>query len=134
MSSARGIFRAERSQLEAVARGGARALQVEDVRCGGGPADLAGRELSAGRLRHARRRLWFTTTEGAVVVDPKRIRRNTLPPPVVVETVTADDKPFGNSGRVDLPAAAERLAIHYNGSACWCPARALQVPARGIRS
>ena len=35
-------------------------------------------------------RLWFPTVEGAVVIDPDRIKTNTRPPPVVIEQVRVD--------------------------------------------
>jgi hypothetical protein len=68
-------------------------------------------------------RLWFTTTEGIVAIDPARIRRNRLPPPVLVEGVVADDRPLGVAMQMRLPATTERLAIHYNGLSLLMPQR-----------
>jgi ligand-binding sensor domain-containing protein/signal transduction histidine kinase len=35
-------------------------------------------------------RLWFPTPKGIVVVDPKKMQKNSLPPPVVIERVVVD--------------------------------------------
>ena len=35
-------------------------------------------------------RLWFPTTKGVVVVDPRTLKNNDVPPPVVIEQVVAD--------------------------------------------
>ena len=35
-------------------------------------------------------RLWFPTSKGIVVIDPKNLRKNKLPPPVVIERVVVD--------------------------------------------
>ncbi|HXI73198.1 MAG TPA: two-component regulator propeller domain-containing protein [Verrucomicrobiae bacterium] len=37
-------------------------------------------------------RLWFATRSGLLLVRPESIRKNPLPPPVVLERVTVDDK------------------------------------------
>jgi len=39
-------------------------------------------------------RLWFTVANGIVAVDPKRLKPARLPPPVQVEELTADGRPF----------------------------------------
>ena len=37
-------------------------------------------------------RLWFPTTKGVVVVDPRTLTDNEVPPPVVIEQVVADQQ------------------------------------------
>jgi signal transduction histidine kinase/ligand-binding sensor domain-containing protein len=40
--------------------------------------------------------LWFATSKGLVSVQPGEVSVNRLPPPVVIEEVIVDGKPFGN--------------------------------------
>ena len=50
--------------------------------------------------------LWFLTTGGLVSIDPARIVRNPLPPPVRIEEIRVDDKKFadGNAaGPLKIP-------------------------------
>ena len=39
-------------------------------------------------------RLWFPTPKGIVVVDPKKLGKNNLPPPVVIERVIVDNRDY----------------------------------------
>ena len=39
-------------------------------------------------------RLWFIGPNGVNILDPRRLNFNTLPPPVHVERMVADHKPF----------------------------------------
>jgi signal transduction histidine kinase len=59
-------------------------------------------------------RLWFGSTDGVSVVDPRRLSVNRLPPPVHIEQVTADRKPYEVGGRkIQLPALTRDLQIDY---------------------
>lgn len=64
--------------------------------------------------------LWFPTAEGAAFVDPKNIRRNTEPPPVVIESVRIDGVEQKTNQlssvwqqSVTLRPRNEQLEIHY---------------------
>ena len=48
-------------------------------------------------------KLWFVTGEGVQVVDPHRLALNKLAPPVHIEGIAADDKPYDTPAR-DAPA------------------------------
>jgi signal transduction histidine kinase/ligand-binding sensor domain-containing protein len=60
-------------------------------------------------------RLWFANGTSLQVVDPERIPRNTLPPPVYIEQVVADRKLYGAEGVLQLPALTRDLQIDYVG-------------------
>lgn len=68
---------------------------------------LRNREANGGNspagIRAREGRLWFATQDGVVVVDPARIRRNVVPPPVVVEQLATRER--------TLSAGAARLAL-----------------------
>jgi ligand-binding sensor domain-containing protein len=123
MGGAGGIFRVQRRELEDVAAGRAAVFRAE--RFGvldGMRSSVAIATYQPASCATRDGRLWFATTEGVVAVDPKRIRRNALPPPVVVESVVADSTPL-TAEEPRVPAGTERLAIHYNGLSLLIPLR-----------
>jgi len=60
-------------------------------------------------------KLWFPTIKGAVVIDPKSIPINTIAPPVVIEKVLIDKKPYAIQTGVMAPPGKGNLEIHYAG-------------------
>jgi ligand-binding sensor domain-containing protein/signal transduction histidine kinase len=57
-------------------------------------------------------RLWFPTSKGLVVVDPKTLRTDEEPPSVFIETVASDEKTV-EDGRLKLSGAASVLARRF---------------------
>ena len=68
-------------------------------------------------------RLWFATLNGAAWIDPRRITTNTLPPPVVIESLSVGDKRFPVASRLKLPERTKRIEVDY-------AALSLSVPER----
>jgi signal transduction histidine kinase/ligand-binding sensor domain-containing protein len=69
-------------------------------------------------------RLWFVGPNGANTVDPRRLNFNNLPPPVHIEELIADRKPFDvrtGASRVDLPALTRDLQIDYTALSLVAP-------------
>lgn len=66
-------------------------------------------------------RLWFTVANGIVAVDPTRLKPARLPPPVQVEQLTADGRPFEWTGQGTTLPPRPRLvqlaytAVNFNG-------------------
>ena len=88
-----GIFRIARSDLEAFAEGGTKSLPITVYgRSDGLPSLECSSRYQPAAGRSANGRLWFTTTKGAVSVQPGSMRPNLLPPPVVIEEVRIDGK------------------------------------------
>jgi signal transduction histidine kinase/ligand-binding sensor domain-containing protein len=59
-------------------------------------------------------KLWFVTNQGLAWVDPRRLVRNDLPPPVAIRSFTADERAVDVSGAtVRLPAGTGRLSIAF---------------------
>src|SRR5262249_18473558 len=117
MSCSRGIFRTRRSELEDVADGRRRSVTstafgradgMRSAECSGFTQPAAWKSKDG--------RLWFPTIDGAVVIDPDRIRSNGEPPPVVIEEATVDHRALA-SGKDGLRAPPGRgdLEIHYTG-------------------
>jgi signal transduction histidine kinase/ligand-binding sensor domain-containing protein len=70
-------------------------------------------------------KIWFVSTDGISVVDPGRVPFNSLPPPVYVETITADRnvhdaRSFGG-GVLRLPALTRDLQIDYTALSLVAP-------------
>lgn len=70
----------------------------------------AGHPTSA---RSADGRLWFATTRGVACIDPARAHWNTVPPPVVIEQVLANEEQVPVSGSVKLAPGRSRLTFSY---------------------
>jgi PAS domain S-box-containing protein len=68
-------------------------------------------------------RLWFANATVAQVIDPGRLYRNTIPPPVHVEAVIADGKTYSPQDGLHLPALTRDLEIDYTGLSFVVPQR-----------
>ncbi|MCX6922786.1 MAG: ATP-binding protein, partial [Verrucomicrobia bacterium] len=88
ISSSRGIIRASRNQLHAVADGAVSRLDCQILDHNDG---LPSAECSTGQptcARDAAGRIWFATQKGVAGIDPASFRLNSRPPPVHVEQLT----------------------------------------------
>lgn len=70
-------------------------------------------------------KIWFLPSDGASVVDPRHLPFNRLPPPVLIEQITADHKtydgPFEERKRLPLPALIRDLTIDYTALSLVAP-------------
>ena len=57
--------------------------------------------------------IWFATPDGVGVIDPRDLHVNKLPPPVHIEEVRADGKPYEPSRGMRLPAGLRDVWIDY---------------------
>ncbi len=94
LSGLRGIYRVARQELNDVAADRqvrAKVLAYGEAdgmlnsECNGGDNQPSGCKDRAGRI-------WFPTARGVAMIDPRTIRRNDVPPPVVIEQVRADEE------------------------------------------
>jgi signal transduction histidine kinase/ligand-binding sensor domain-containing protein len=62
-------------------------------------------------------RIWYGSPNGISLIDPPRMRRNNLPPPVHIEQITADRIAIEASAgsTLTLPALTRHLQIDYTG-------------------
>jgi signal transduction histidine kinase len=58
-------------------------------------------------------RLWFTTNNGVVWIDPARASNKIPPPPVTIESVSADDRGYRVDSPIRLPAHTSSVQIAY---------------------
>lgn len=115
MGSTRGVLRVSLRELNAFADGATRSVScVTYGKADGLPTtDCSGGTQPAGwRTRDGR--LWFPTSKGFAVVDPAALRRNELPPPVVVESLVVDREPKAlGAGAVELQPGSRAVEFHF---------------------
>jgi len=70
-------------------------------------------------------RLWFATKKGAVVIDTKALKLNTLAPPVLIEQVVVDQKEVPSDPQIRLSPGAGKLEFHYTALSFLVPDRVL---------
>lgn len=116
ISSNRGIYRAKKRELNEISDGSAR--KVNSV--GYGKEDgMLSTECNGGRqpasLKDEQGRFWFPTQDGISIVDPSVETFNPLPPPVVVESVTADRRKMENGTDLSIQPHERNIEISYTG-------------------
>jgi ligand-binding sensor domain-containing protein/signal transduction histidine kinase/DNA-binding NarL/FixJ family response regulator len=63
-------------------------------------------------------RLWFATDMGVAAIDPNNIKKNTLPPPVVIEEMKVDGELIDMKGKRQgfvIPQGKKRIEFYYTG-------------------
>ena len=68
-------------------------------------------------------RLWFEASKGIFWLDPTKILRNLLPPPVSIQSVRADGRQYGSSTSLVLPPRSRNLHISYTALSLSIPER-----------
>jgi signal transduction histidine kinase/streptogramin lyase len=66
-------------------------------------------------------KLWFVQSGGVSVIDPHHLPFNTVPPPVHIEQITADNKPYDATNGLRLSAGVRDLAIDYTALSLTAP-------------
>jgi len=87
---------------------------------GGAPQVSAAPSL----VRASDGKLWFTTTEGVFWIDPARIARNPLPPPVEVLSLDVNGRKWLPQDGLALPPRIDNLRIDYTALSLTMPDRA----------
>jgi signal transduction histidine kinase/ligand-binding sensor domain-containing protein len=87
------------------------------------PAQLQRTHVLPSAIQSTDGLLWFATNQGLVWIDPKRISRNPIPPPVSIESIAANNKTYNLSPSLTLPARTQNLQIAYTGLSLSIPER-----------
>lgn len=121
--SSRGIFRVNRGELNQVAEGKGRRLNsvlyghTEDMLT----SVHFGTHPSACRTRDGM--LWFPTISGIVVIEPEKLRLNTIPPAVAIELLSIDKQYFDIRSGIIAPPGRGEVEIQYTGLSFIAPER-----------
>jgi ligand-binding sensor domain-containing protein/two-component sensor histidine kinase len=125
MSCTKGVFRVNLNELNDFADGKIRIVQSISY----GMADgMLSRECTGGQpagWKSLDGKLWFPTIKGIAMLDPKNLKINQEPPPVVIERVIADDKPLKVGSKIDLSAGLGRIEFHYAGLSFLAPEKTM---------
>jgi ligand-binding sensor domain-containing protein/signal transduction histidine kinase len=126
ITSNKGLTSVPRASLDALAAGGSVAFDIQtyDVADGLRSAEFDGGNSSAG-ARTPDGLLWFPSIRGIVGVDPKHIRTNALPPPVVIEQISVDGVRLSHTDGTEVAPGAEQWEFHYTGLSLLVPQRSL---------
>ncbi|MBI3131833.1 MAG: response regulator [Acidobacteria bacterium] len=120
MSCNKGIFSVPRREVEEAMEG--RRARVTSTAYGTADgmrsAECNGGQPAGWKTRDGR--LWFPTIRGVVVVDPRRLPSNPIPPPVAIEEVLIDGKPAA-PGPLQLQPGTRTLEVHYTGLSFLAP-------------
>ncbi len=114
ISCNRGIYRLSKSEFDRPLGGAHPPLELTAFGTADGMknAECNGADQSTGwRTRDGR--LFFPTIEGVVALDPKRLKKNTLEPPVVIDEVNADGTSYSLLDGVRMPAGTERVEFTF---------------------
>jgi len=86
-------------------------------------AELRGALASPSAVQTTDGRIWFATTKGVAWINPKRIIRNTVPPPVLIKSVIANGRKYDNSTFLRLPPRTANLEIAFTATSLTIPER-----------
>ncbi len=114
MASSKGIFRIGQKELEDFADG--KIPSVTSIPFSTGQLRFecqSGVQPAACRTRDGR--LWFSTTNGLVVVDPNHLLRNNIPPPVQITAIIINGQRINPRQNLQLKPFEKNVEIRYAG-------------------
>lgn len=82
-------------------------------------ADLGGYAPKVTRTSDGR--IWLATYDGVAVIDPARLPLNAVPPPVQIESITADNRPYAPLQNLVLPAQLRDIRIDFTALSLVAP-------------
>ncbi len=114
MASSKGIFRVRKRDLEDFADGKIRSFSSLPFSTGQLRFECrAGVQPGASRTKDGR--LWFSTNNGFVVVDPNHLVKNRVAPPVTVTAILVNGKRVQARDAIELKPFEKNLEIQYAG-------------------
>ena len=120
-----GLVRIARSELDAWVSDPGHKVQT---RVFGASDGVSARGVLGGYGPHVTKardgKIWFANVDGVSVIDPKHLPVNNLPPPVHIEQVKADHKPYDvafSASNLRLPALTRDLEIDYTALSLVAP-------------
>jgi signal transduction histidine kinase/ligand-binding sensor domain-containing protein len=87
------------------------------------PGRFVGTQTTQREIQGTDGRLWFVTSGGVAWVDPAHLITNTLPPPVSIRSVKANDRQAGPLTDLTLPPRTTNLQISYTALSLIVPER-----------
>jgi ligand-binding sensor domain-containing protein/signal transduction histidine kinase len=88
---------------------------VREFKSDDGLLSVEGVKRDRSVVSDSRGRIWFSLRQGISVVDPKRLKENSVPALVHIEDVLADGISVGTQTFARIPAGSRRIVISYAG-------------------
>jgi PAS domain S-box-containing protein len=114
LTSNKGVYSVQTKDLSAVAE---RKTAAVPVVLYGSPDGMKSQECNGGFQPAAWRlqdgRLAFPTMKGVVFVNPAKLVKNELPPPVSIERIVADRRVYSSDQEVQVPPGAGELELSF---------------------
>ncbi len=114
ISSNRGVFRFGRKEMvEAMLENGSAPEGIHIARSDGMPRTETNGGFQPAVWRDREGRLWYPTTSGAAIIDPKAVARLSPPRPPKILDVLSQDRMIESAGRVTLPPLPEWIEFGF---------------------
>lgn len=114
LSTADGVVHVSRDETERALRDSTYRVQAERFDSSDGlPGRIQAVDPFLKVVEGTDGRIWFAATRGVAWIDPNNIPRNAVPPPVYIEGITANGKPYDASHGLWLPPHIRDLTIDY---------------------
>lgn len=109
LTSRRGIFFVAKSELLAAAKSGGRVTSRLIGRNHGLPNVQSILNYTPAAAKSRDGQLWFATTQGALVIDPRKLPRDLPAPPVLIDEVRIDDRVVPAAASLRVGPGAQRV-------------------------
>ena len=113
VSNDSGIVRLDPSEVDKVAENANHQVRFRLFNTADGVAGVSFGEGSRSGLRSRDGRLWFITSSGVTIIDPRNIGEAPIPPTVRIESIAADTRSFDPVPPLQLPARTSHLQIGF---------------------
>src|SRR6185369_12441498 len=113
VSNDSGIVRLDPSEVDKVAENANHQVRFRLFNTADGVAGVSFGEGSRSGLRSRDGRLWFITSSGVTIIDPRNIGDAPIPPTVRIESIAADTRSFDPVPPLQLPARTSHLQIGF---------------------
>ncbi len=125
LAGALGIVRVSPQEIERALKSSSYRMQTLLLDTTDGLPGLPVTGVSPTAVKSADGRLWFVTTDGIAVIDPRRLPMNTLPPTVAIQSVTADNQQFAISPQLHFRPKVQNVEIGFAAMSLSVPERVL---------
>ena len=117
-----GLVRVARSELERWAADPRRMVSTTLLDNGDGVrSSVTSTDSNPTVTKSADGKIWFLPKDGVNVIDPHHLSFNNLPPPVHIEQIVADDRPYDLAPGIHLPAEIREVRIDYTALSLVAP-------------
>ena len=124
LSTQRGVVHVDRDQIERALQDPSYRFQWEQFDSTDGlPGKIQNLDPYPKTIQGTDGRIWFVATRGVAWINPRRISKNAIPPPVSITSISADGSSHGQLRDLRLPARTKNIEINYTALSLSVPER-----------